>query len=143
MKKCIACDPFVNKSPFVDRCILNNDLDPSIPSASHKDALVFLKEVETGIVDLMLFDPPYSQRQISESYKKMGLSVNMQTTQSSYWSALKLEIARVVKQNGIVVTCGWNSGGIGINFGFKIIQILLVPHGSWHNDTIVTVDIKK
>ena len=24
--------------------------------------------------------------------------------------------------------------------GFEIIEILLVPHGGWHNDTIVTVE---
>ena len=31
-------------------------------------------------------------------------------------------------------------GGIGKNNGFKIVEILLVPHGGWHNDTIVTVE---
>ena len=27
--------------------------------------------------------------------------------------------------------------------GFEIIEILLVAHGGWHNDTICTVDYKK
>lgn len=41
-----------------------------------------------------------------------------------------------------VITFGWNSGGIGKTNGFEIEQILLVPHGGWHNDTICTVERK-
>ena len=42
------------------------------------------------------------------------------------------------------MTNGWNSGGIGKSYGFKIARILLVPlpHGGWQNDTICTVEIK-
>ena len=43
---------------------------------------------------------------------------------------------------GKVVSFGWNSGGIGMKYGFKIDRILLVPHGGSHNDTIVTVETK-
>ena len=67
----------------------------------------------------------------------------MQTTQASYWSNQKKEIGRILKPNGIVITCGWNSGGIGKKYGMEIQEILLVPHGGWHNDTIVTVERKK
>ena len=66
----------------------------------------------------------------------------MKTTQSSYWGNQKKEISRIVKKDGIVITCGWNSGGIGKSNGFEIIEVLLVPHGGWHNDTIITVDKK-
>jgi len=37
---------------------------------------------------------------------------------------------------------GWNSGGIGKTFGFTQKEILLVPHGGPHNDTIVVVEEK-
>lgn len=83
-----------------------------------------------------------SPRQVSESYKKLGKSVDMQTTQASYWSKQKAEIGRIVKEDGVVITCGWNSGGIGKKYGFEQEEILLVPHGGWHNDTIVTVERK-
>lgn len=33
------------------------------------------------------------------------------------------------KKDGIVITCGWNSGGIGKTNGFEIVEILLVPQG--------------
>lgn len=80
-----------------------------------------------------------SPRQVSECYTKCNKTVNMETTQASYWSNQKKEIGRIVKKEGIVICCGWNTGGIGENNGFEIIEILLVPHGGWHNDTIVTV----
>ena len=70
------------------------------------------------------------------------MTVNMKTTQSSYWSKQKKEISRIVKQGGYCITFGWNSGGIGKSNGFEITEIMLVPHGGWHNDTIVTVERK-
>ena len=106
------------------------------------DATDFLKMFDDESVDTVLYDAPYSPRQISECYKKLGMSVNYQTTQSSYWSKQKAEIGRIVKPGGIVITCSWNSGGIGKKYGFEIQEILLVPHGGWHNDTIVVVEKK-
>lgn len=79
---------------------------------------------------------------MSECYKNLGQTVNMQTTQASYWSKQKEQIGRIIKKDGIVITCSWNSGGIGKKYGFEIQEILLVPHGGWHNDTIVVVEKK-
>lgn len=73
---------------------------------------------------------------------KFGMTVDMTTTQASYWSKQKEQIARIVKPNGVVISFGWNSGGIGKKYGFEIEEILLVAHGGWHNDTIVTVERK-
>ncbi len=139
----VACDPFVNNSPFKDRCVFQNDIDNTIDCTSHMDAKEFLKSIPDICCDVVFFDHPYSPRQVSESYKKHGLSVNSATTQSSYWSVLKAEIARITKTGGIVVSCGWNSGGIGKSLGFEINKILLVPHGGWHNDTIITAERKR
>lgn len=121
---------------------MTNDIDEDHDTDFHLDALEFLKTFKNGQVDLVLYDPPYSPGQVSEVYKKLGMSVNMQTTQASYWGDQKKEIARIVKIGGVVITCGWNSGGIGKTNGFEIVEILLVPHGGWHNDTIVTVERK-
>lgn len=70
------------------------------------------------------------------------MTVNWETTQNSYWRKQKQEISRIVKNGGIVISCGWNSMGIGKKYGFEIIEILMVAHGGQHNDTIVTVDRK-
>ncbi|MFW6015516.1 MAG: hypothetical protein ACOCRK_03700 [bacterium] len=66
----------------------------------------------------------------------------MKKTQSSYWTKHKKQIARITKIGGEIITCAWNSGGIGKTNGFEPIEILLVHHGGWHNDTIVTVERK-
>ena len=132
-------DPFANQNKLAT---ITNDLDPQYDTDYHMDATEFLKILDDNSADVVLWDPPYSPRQIMECYKKFNMTVNMQTTQASYWSKQKEQIARIVKPNGIVITCGWNSGGIGKKYGFKIIEILLVAHGGWHNDTIVTVERK-
>lgn len=134
-------DPFVRNSPYKKYCI-SNDIDPEIRADKNIDALDFLKIFGTEQVHGILFDPPYSPRQVSECYKKLGKTVNMQTTQASFWSNMKKEISRIVVPGGVCITCGWNSGGIGKKYGFEIEEILMVAHGGWHNDTIVTVEIK-
>lgn len=106
------------------------------------DALEFLKLWDDNSIDVALYDPPYSPRQVSECYKSLNRTVNMRTTQASYWSNQKKEISRIIKIGGKVISCSWNSGGIGKKYGFEILEILLVPHGGWHNDTIIVVEEK-
>lgn len=137
--KGITIDPFANTSKIAT---ITNDLNTEYDTDYHMDALDFLKMFDNNSIDTVLYDPPYSPRQVSECYKALNQTVNMQTTQASYWSNQKKEIARIVKPDGICITCSWNSGGIGAKYGFEIQEILLVPHGGWHNDTIVTIERK-
>jgi len=132
-------DPFSRNSPFKDVSI-TNDINTLFNADYHMDALDFLRSM--GGADLVLFDPPYSPRQVSECYKTAGVSVNMKTTQASFWSNIKSEIGRIVVSGGHCITFGWNSGGVGKKYGFEIVEILMVAHGGWHNDTICTVEIK-
>ena len=134
-----SIDPFANKNRIAK---ITNDLDPEMKADYCMDALDFLKQFETGSIDFVLYDPPYSPRQVSECYKKLGKTVNMETTQSSFWGNLKKEIARVTKANGIVISFGWNTNGIGKTKGFEILEILTVAHGGQHNDTLCTVERK-
>lgn len=134
-----SIDPFANKNKLAK---LTNDIVPNYGTDHSLDAIDFLKMFKESEIDLVLYDPPYSPRQVSECYKMLGRTVNMQTTQASYWSDQKKEIGRIVKEGGHCITCGWNSGGIGKKYGFEIVEILIVPHGGWHNDTIVTVERK-
>lgn len=134
-------DPFSNGKRFTPQ-VVTNDLDPELEADHHMDALDFMMSLDTASIDLTLFDPPYSPRQVSECYKKLGKTVNMQTTQSSYWANMKKQISRITRPGGACITFGWNSGGIGKSCGFFIEEILMVAHGGWHNDTICTVDRK-
>ena len=106
------------------------------------DALDFLKMFDNDSVDGVVYDPPCSVRQVSECYKSVGIEVAQETTRSDWWTKHKKEIARIVKSNGKVICFGWNSMGIGKTNNFKMVKILLVPHGGIHNDTIVTVEHK-
>ena len=136
----VIIDPFANKNKIAT---ITNDLNPAYDTTYHMDATDFLKLLDDNSADVMLYDPPYSPRQVAECYKSFGQTVNMATTQASYWSKQKTEIGRIVKPGGICITCSWNSGGVGQKYGFEIIEILMVAHGGWHNDTIVVVERKK
>ena len=132
-------DPFANQNKIAS---ITNDLNTDYDTDYHLDALEFLKMFDDNSVDGVLYDPPYSPRQVSECYNDVGYSVTWDTTKASFWGNHKREISRIVKIGGRVITFGWNSGGIGNKYGFEIERILLVPHGGWHNDTICTVEIK-
>lgn len=134
----VILNPFANRSKYG----ITNDLDPEQKTDYCMDALEFLKHFDDNSVDFILYDPPFSPRQVSECYKSLDMTVNMQTTQSSYWAKHKKEITRVLKVGGKVITFGWNTGGIGKGNGFEIQKILMVAHGGWHNDTICTLEQK-
>lgn len=132
-------DPFANQNKLA---AITNDLNPDFDTDYHMDALDFLKTFQNESVDGVLYDPPYSPRQVTECYQGVGMNVTSETIRASFWGNQKKEISRIVKPGGKVITFGWNSGGIGRKYGFEITRILLVPHGGWHNDTICTVEIK-
>lgn len=132
-------DPFANQNKLAS---ITNDLNPDFDTDYHMDALDFLKIFQNESVDGVLYDPPYSPRQVTECYQGVGMNVTSETTRASFWGNQKKEISRIVKPGGKVITFGWNSGGIGRKYGFEITRILLVPHGGWHNDTICTVEVK-
>ena len=118
----------------------SNYVDP-FPYPFKQDAIEYLKTIPENSVDHLVFDPPYSQRQLKEKYHSNGLSFD-HPMNASYWSNCKKEISRVVKRSGKVISFGWNSGGIGTKYGFNITKIVLVAHGGQHNDTIATVEVK-
>lgn len=134
----IWVDPFAGEhSP----ASITNDLNPERPTMYHMDAIDFLRTFEDGSVDGVLYDPPYSQRQVKECYDGIqgGLKWDGRMT---FWSESKKEVARIVKPGGKVICFGWNSMGIGMKRGFEMTHILLVPHGGSRNDTICTVERK-
>jgi len=135
----VVIDPFANSSKIAT---ITNDIDPQYGTDYNMDALDFLGTFKTESVDMILFDPPFTKRQLVETYKRLGKSVNMETTQQRYWTDIKKEISRILVPGGKVISCGFSSGGIGKDNGFSITRIMLVAHGGGHNDTIVVLDEK-
>jgi len=134
-------DPFSNGVRVAKHSVIN-DLNPDIEADYHLDALDFLKQFDAESVDGVLYDPPYSLRQVVECYKGFGKEVTQETTQSSWRSRHIDEIARILKPCGKVMCFGWNSSGVGKTRGMKLERILLVAHGGSKNDTICTVERK-
>lgn len=134
-------DPFSRNSPFAEACI-TNDLNPEVESDHHLESWDFMNLFQPGSVDGILFDPPYSVRQIAECYKQVGRAVHASDTQSSFYGDRKRKAGEILKPGGIAISFGWNSGGIGKQNGMEIVEILLVPHGGPHNDTICVVEKK-
>lgn len=136
-------DPFSRNSPpeIVKYCT-TNDLSPDFEADFHMESLEFLNMFEGKELDGVLFDPPYSPRQISECYKGIGRTVHQSDTQSSFYGDRKKAAAKTIKVGGHAISFGWNSGGMGKSNGFEIAEVLLIAHGGAHNDTICTVERK-
>lgn len=129
--------------PFKDLITqeLGEDYIDPFPYPFKQDAIQYLQTIKSNSIDSLVFDPPYSGYQLKERYHNNGLALNHKPD-ASYWSKCKKEISRIIKSGGKVISFGWNSNGIGKKNGFKLNRIVLVAHGSQHNDTIATVEIK-
>lgn len=125
--------------PFARNCALatvTNDLNPETKAQIHKDAREFLAGLEVR-PDLVIFDPPYSPRQISEVYQRIGRECKTEDTQNAaLYSECRNRIAEIMAPGGTVLSFGWNSSGMGKQRGFEIVEIMIVCHGGAHNDTI-------
>ena len=129
-------DPFAGKNI---RAEWSNDMGGG-PASSHLEAEAFAKTLPNGIAGV-LFDPPYSKRQISEHYKGMGQHATQEDTNGTFYSRVRKVVAPKVRPGGWAICFGWNSSGFGKVNGFELREVLLVNHGgSGHNDTIVTVE---
>jgi hypothetical protein len=93
--------------------------------------------------DVVLFDPPYSPRQISECYKHVGRKVSQVDTQNArIYKRVRDAFDPLVKSGGVVLSFGWISAGMGKGRGYEQREIMLVAHGSAHNDTICVAEQK-
>ncbi len=123
-------DPFANVNRIAS---ITNDLDPQHKCDYQLDAIDFLKQFDSLYVEGILFDPPYSPRQVSESYRALGRTVNMETTQATYWSALRRKsressspAERSSRLAGIPVASAANMALRSSRFGWWLSE-------GWHN----------
>jgi len=137
----VSVDPFARNNGWAT---YTNDLNPDTTAQYHMDALDFLnKMLSDGVTpDLVIFDPPYSSRQVMEQYQSVGRKVTMQDTQGKSWSDWKSAIARLCSDGTTVLSFGWSTNGMGKKHGFEILEIMLCAHGGVHNDTICMAERK-
>jgi hypothetical protein len=138
----ISVDPFARNRGWAT---YTNDINPSTSAQSHQDAEAFLDGLAAKNVNanLVLFDPPYSPRQIMEHYQAAGLQVTQEDTQSArLFRRVRNAVDRIVAPGGVVLSFGWQSVGMGVNRGYELFETMLVAHGGGHNDTICIAERK-
>lgn len=131
-------DPFAGENSPAE---ITNDLNPERPTTYHLHAKDFLVQL-SGEYEGALFDPPYSLQQVKECYNGVGIELLSREDANYFPGYIKDLIAPKIKSNGVVICCGWSSGGFGMGRGFELLEVLIIPHGGHHNDTIVTVERK-
>ena len=134
----VSVDPFARNKRWATH---TNDLNPTTSAEHHMDAVEFMEMLsDKGIkADVLILDPPYSPRQVTECYADAGLKATAMDTSANFYSRMRRAARRLCKQGTIVLSFGWNSCGMGEGFSTK--EILLVAHGGAHNDTICTVEV--
>ena len=131
-------DPFAG---YNSPAQITNDLDPEAPTKYHLEAGELADKID-GKIDGVLFDPPYSYRQISEHYKAYGKSATAKDTSYNFYHRVMKTLDLKIKDGGIVISFGWNTNGFPKMWGYEPVEYMLVAHGMHHNDTLVTVQRK-
>jgi hypothetical protein len=119
-----------------------NDMHPNRNARWHMEAILWADVLPHREFEGMLFDPPYSYRQVSEHYRELGQKATQIDTSSAFYSRVKDKFADKIRIGGFAICCGWNSVGFGSERGFQLVEVLIVCHGGHHNDTIITVERK-
>jgi hypothetical protein len=109
------------------------DISPEHGPDLVSDAFDFV--TSTGMkFDTIILDPPYNLRKSREKYQ--GRYVGS-------FTKIKNAIPAILNDNGIVITYGYDTVGMGRNRGFRKEAVLVVCHNGDHNDTLVVLDRKE
>lgn len=138
----ISIDPFARN---FSGAYYTNDLNPETDAQYHMDAFDFLVMLRNRgvLAKTVIFDPPYSPRQIKECYDGIGHKMTQQDGQRTFsWAKEKNIIAEMMPSGGIFLYFGWNTNGMGYQRGFMPIEILIVNHGPGHSDTLCMAERK-
>ena len=132
----VIVDPFCGQSVIGTH---RNDL-----RFSGEDAEPFVRRlIADGVrADAILFDPPYSPRQVAEVYQEIGRKVTMHDTQNGTLNkTVRAALKDIAKSDAVALSFGWNSSRFGT--GWDTREILLVQHGGPHNDTICVAQVRR
>lgn len=139
----VIVDPFARNGR---RGTLRNDLNPETRAEYHMEAGDFCAHMlaEGVRADAVLFDPPYSPRQITEVYAAIGRECGTKETQNAaLYARVRDGLDRILKPGGVALSFGWNSAGFGRGRGYSTTEVLLCAHGGAHNDTICVAEKKR
>lgn len=106
------------------------DIDQDMPADWHGDAYDFVTTTDMKF-DTIILDPPYNLRKAREKYE--GRHIGSLTK-------IKNELDGVIRPNGLILSLGYDSTGMGKKRGYRKIAICLICHAGDHNDTIALVE---
>lgn len=140
----VSVDPFARDKRLAT---FTNDLNPQTAAEYHKSALVFLRWLRMRKIegiDLVLFDPPYSRRQVMECYAGVGRAhVNADSQYFSLnWKDERALIDDILQVDGIVLSFGWHTNGMQQSGRYQLLEVLVVAHGGAHHDTLCIAERK-
>jgi hypothetical protein len=136
----VSIDPFARNK---DWATYTNDINPHTSAQYHMDAAEFLRKLaDDGVTaDLVILDPPYSPRQITDSYAEAGIKATMRDTQNArLYAEVKREVQRLVPVGGVVLSFGWNTAGMQSKGEWQITEGIIVCHGAGRNDTLAMAE---
>jgi hypothetical protein len=113
---------------------IDNDVDTSMDTLFHMDALDLLKHListKCEKFDVVLLDPPYSYRKSMEFYNGH--------LNSKFKQVLDL-VPEILAPNGKVICFGYHASQMGKTRGFYVDEILNVDHSGAMHTTIACVE---
>jgi len=115
------CDPFAREG-FVGKlpnCI-SNDLNPEYDTDYNLEFQQFARVMHMKQVafDLVVFDPPYSLRQLKDCYDGIGKDLKLWQT-NNMWGVGKNFLSHHMPVGSIVISLGWTTAGFGRKRGFE------------------------
>ena len=112
------------------------------PYRATKDCFDYMSEWESESADVVLLDPPYTKRQVSDHYRESGVTVTGWHTSSGWTAKVKKEAARIIRPGGKGIVFGYNSNGFGRINGMRPYRIMMVHSAGDHYDLLVTCEKK-
>lgn len=115
------CDPFAREG-FVGKlpnCI-SNDLNPEFDTDYNLEFKDFARVMHMKQIafDLVVFDPPYSLRQLKDHYDGIGKDLKLWQTHNM-WGVGKNYLSHHMPVGSIVISLGWTTAGFGKKRGFE------------------------
>jgi len=136
-------DPFAGKYSPAE---YTNDINIDSNASSHMDAKEYVSNfLHYDKIVGILFDPPYSLRQIHKSYNtakdhyKYIRDIHDCRDFEMYIDDIKNIILTKIQRPVVIISFGWSSSGFWKNIDNKV-ELLIVPHGGLRYDTIVLVE---
>lgn len=125
-------DPFARKCMWGNK---RNDINPDFlyDYTTHcMDALDFMFALPRSSADIVLIDPPFSDRQSNEEYGTSNLYTNPR-----YIADLGEEAFRILKPAGYLVKCGYNTNPPAK--GFELVKVAICQMGACRNDILISL----